>query len=189
MDGRVRAIVDRKEAIQFAIRNAEPGDLVLLVGKGHEKTQMIGGTGAAVRRSGDRARRRWSGDADARQRSLPRIRGARVSGSGRRSRDRRVFDRHPDDRAGDLFIAIRGERFDGNAYVVEAVRERGRLARSSAIAALSSVPELAIDAADRRARHDCGAAAARQPGAARFGRGGRRRDRQRRQVDDEGDYG
>jgi UDP-N-acetylmuramoyl-L-alanyl-D-glutamate--2,6-diaminopimelate ligase len=36
------AIVDRKEAIQFAIRKAEPGDLVLLAGKGHEQTQMIG---------------------------------------------------------------------------------------------------------------------------------------------------
>jgi UDP-N-acetylmuramoyl-L-alanyl-D-glutamate--2,6-diaminopimelate ligase len=36
------AIVDRKEAIQFAIKKAEPGDLVLLVGKGHEQTQTIG---------------------------------------------------------------------------------------------------------------------------------------------------
>jgi UDP-N-acetylmuramoyl-L-alanyl-D-glutamate--2,6-diaminopimelate ligase len=37
------AIVDRKEAIQFAIKKAEPGDLVLLVGKGHEQMQVIGG--------------------------------------------------------------------------------------------------------------------------------------------------
>jgi UDP-N-acetylmuramoyl-L-alanyl-D-glutamate--2,6-diaminopimelate ligase len=35
-------IVDRKEAIQFAIRKAEPGDLVLLVGKGHEQSQTVG---------------------------------------------------------------------------------------------------------------------------------------------------
>ena len=35
-------IVDRKEAIQFAIRKAEPGDLVLLAGKGHEQSQEIG---------------------------------------------------------------------------------------------------------------------------------------------------
>ncbi len=35
-------IVDRKEAIQFAIKQARPGDLVLLAGKGHEKTQLIG---------------------------------------------------------------------------------------------------------------------------------------------------
>lgn len=37
------AIVDRKEAIQFAIRKAERGDLVLLAGKGHEQSQTIGG--------------------------------------------------------------------------------------------------------------------------------------------------
>ena len=36
-------IVDRTEAIQFAIQKAEPGDLVLLVGKGHEQMQVIGG--------------------------------------------------------------------------------------------------------------------------------------------------
>ncbi|HUP40602.1 MAG TPA: cyanophycin synthetase, partial [Vicinamibacterales bacterium] len=35
-------IVDRKEAIHFAIRKAEPGDLVLLAGKGHEQSQTIG---------------------------------------------------------------------------------------------------------------------------------------------------
>jgi len=38
----ILAIVDRKEAIQFAIRQAQPGDLVLLAGKGHEKSQTIG---------------------------------------------------------------------------------------------------------------------------------------------------
>jgi UDP-N-acetylmuramoyl-L-alanyl-D-glutamate--2,6-diaminopimelate ligase len=36
------AIVDRKDAIEFAIRKAHPGDLVLLAGKGHEKSQSIG---------------------------------------------------------------------------------------------------------------------------------------------------
>jgi UDP-N-acetylmuramoyl-L-alanyl-D-glutamate--2,6-diaminopimelate ligase len=36
------AIVDRREAIQFAIGKAQPGDLVLLAGKGHEQSQTIG---------------------------------------------------------------------------------------------------------------------------------------------------
>jgi UDP-N-acetylmuramoyl-L-alanyl-D-glutamate--2,6-diaminopimelate ligase len=35
-------IVDRGEAIDRAIRIADAGDLVLLAGKGHEKTQVIG---------------------------------------------------------------------------------------------------------------------------------------------------
>ena len=39
---RCLAIVDRKEAIERAIREALPGDLVLIAGKGHEKYQVIG---------------------------------------------------------------------------------------------------------------------------------------------------
>lgn len=35
-------IVDRREAIERAIRDAKPGDLVLIAGKGHEKYQVIG---------------------------------------------------------------------------------------------------------------------------------------------------
>ena len=33
---------DRHHAIELAIAQAQPGDLVLLAGKGHEKTQTIG---------------------------------------------------------------------------------------------------------------------------------------------------
>jgi UDP-N-acetylmuramyl-tripeptide synthetase len=40
--GALFTIIDRAEAIEQAIRMAEPGDLVLLAGKGHEKTQVIG---------------------------------------------------------------------------------------------------------------------------------------------------
>jgi UDP-N-acetylmuramoyl-L-alanyl-D-glutamate--2,6-diaminopimelate ligase len=36
------AIVDRREAIETAIREAKPGDLLLIAGKGHEKYQVIG---------------------------------------------------------------------------------------------------------------------------------------------------
>lgn len=35
-------IVDRKEAIDYAIANAKPGDVVLIAGKGHEDYQIIG---------------------------------------------------------------------------------------------------------------------------------------------------
>jgi UDP-N-acetylmuramoyl-L-alanyl-D-glutamate--2,6-diaminopimelate ligase len=40
--GRYATIVDRREAIEHALRLAEPSDLVLIAGKGHETTQTIG---------------------------------------------------------------------------------------------------------------------------------------------------
>ena len=41
-DVRCLTIVDRKEAIERAVREADPGDLILIAGKGHEKYQVIG---------------------------------------------------------------------------------------------------------------------------------------------------
>jgi UDP-N-acetylmuramoyl-L-alanyl-D-glutamate--2,6-diaminopimelate ligase len=35
-------LIDRKEAIQAAIRRAQPGDAVIVAGKGHEREQILG---------------------------------------------------------------------------------------------------------------------------------------------------
>lgn len=42
-DGKYIEIIDRKEAIRYAIRHGEPGDIVILAGKGHEDYQEIKG--------------------------------------------------------------------------------------------------------------------------------------------------
>lgn len=42
-DGRYVKITDRKEAIAYAVRNGEPGDIIVLAGKGHEDYQEIEG--------------------------------------------------------------------------------------------------------------------------------------------------
>ncbi|MBW3624869.1 MAG: UDP-N-acetylmuramoyl-L-alanyl-D-glutamate--2,6-diaminopimelate ligase, partial [Armatimonadetes bacterium] len=40
-DARVEAVVDRREAIHHAVREARPGDLVMIAGKGHEDYQIF----------------------------------------------------------------------------------------------------------------------------------------------------
>lgn len=42
-DGKYVEIIDRKDAIRYAIRNGEPGDIIILAGKGHEDYQEIKG--------------------------------------------------------------------------------------------------------------------------------------------------
>ena len=39
---RVEMILDRRQAIQAAVEEARPGDLILIAGKGHEAYEMIG---------------------------------------------------------------------------------------------------------------------------------------------------
>ena len=41
--GRYRVIVSREEAIEWAIQHHEPGDVIILAGKGHETSQEIQG--------------------------------------------------------------------------------------------------------------------------------------------------
>ena len=42
-DGKYITIIDRKEAIAYAIHNAKKGDVIILAGKGHEDYQEIKG--------------------------------------------------------------------------------------------------------------------------------------------------
>jgi len=63
---RVLTVVERGDAIRRAVAEAQAGDVVLVVGKGHEKYQVIGGTSfpfddVAVARDALGARRQTSG--------------------------------------------------------------------------------------------------------------------------------
>ena len=42
-DGEYIEIIDRREAIAYAIHNGRPGDIIVLAGKGHEDYQEING--------------------------------------------------------------------------------------------------------------------------------------------------
>jgi UDP-N-acetylmuramoyl-L-alanyl-D-glutamate--2,6-diaminopimelate ligase len=40
--GSYSSIIDRKEAIEMTINNAQKGDVIVIAGKGHETYQIIG---------------------------------------------------------------------------------------------------------------------------------------------------
>jgi UDP-N-acetylmuramoyl-L-alanyl-D-glutamate--2,6-diaminopimelate ligase len=42
--GKVTVLADRKEAIHTTLKKAQPGDVILIAGKGHEDYQIIGTT-------------------------------------------------------------------------------------------------------------------------------------------------
>ena len=42
-NGKYITIKDRQEAIEYAMKNAQEGDIILLIGKGHEQYQEIKG--------------------------------------------------------------------------------------------------------------------------------------------------
>lgn len=96
---------DRTQAILSSIWSAEPNDIVLLAGKGHETYQEIG----AERRPFDD--REWA------RAALSWLRGVRLS------TDSRSIS------TGDVFLALKGENFDGHGYLTQ-------VAQAGAVAAI-----------------------------------------------------
>ena len=113
------SIVDRREAIEKAIKEATSGDLLLIAGKGHEKYQVIGDRtlpfddvevarrALARRRSGSRVTTRVKTVALTAPRLPPRRRGCCSRGTRRASAG--AIDTRHRWQPGDLFVAIRGE--------------------------------------------------------------------------------
>ncbi|MDT8989802.1 bifunctional UDP-N-acetylmuramoyl-L-alanyl-D-glutamate--2,6-diaminopimelate ligase MurE/UDP-N-acetylmuramoyl-tripeptide--D-alanyl-D-alanine ligase MurF [Curvibacter sp. APW13] len=114
--------VDRGDAIGMAIARAEPGDVVLLAGKGHEPYQEIAGV---KRPFSDRAQAQAALQARSAvfeavdvHHMLP---GSTLLGN----RSAKACRVHTDTRSitqGDLFVALQGERFDANTMLAQAAQ-------------------------------------------------------------------
>ncbi len=128
----VDVIENRAEAIRHAVGSAAATDVVLIAGKGHEDYQEIAGArfpfsdaAQAAKALAARTAADGAGTAagstpmmtlDDAARMLP---GARIVGSA----TTQIARVHSDTRSvapGDLFVALRGERFDAHAYLAEA---------------------------------------------------------------------
>ena len=121
-------VVDRRDAIYEAVRDAAAGDLVPIAGKGHEKYQEIGGRTLPLTmwRSHER---RWRPDVNG-ARGCDELRlplewaADAVAGDIRRGDPRgEVGNVVIDTRVlqpGDFFVALRGDRFDGHDFVNDA---------------------------------------------------------------------
>ncbi len=130
----VDVIENRAEAIRHAVGSAAPADVVLLAGKGHEDYQEIAGArfpfsdvrhaeaalkarvAAADRAGAERARAPTMMTLGEAAQMLP---GARLVGDPTTP----IARVHSDTRSlapGDLFVALRGERFDANDYLAQA---------------------------------------------------------------------
>jgi murE/murF fusion protein len=137
---------DRRVAIAAAVFEAVPGDVLLIAGKGHEDYQIFGtekvhfddreeAAAAAA------ARTRFPAD------ELAAACGGEVTQQrpGATAFTRVIIDGR-DSAPGDLYVAIRGERFDGHDFCAQAVAagaagvvvERGRAPRDAAGALLDA---------------------------------------------------
>ncbi len=145
-----REIGDRAEAIRDRRgRIWQPGDVLVIAGKGHETGQIIGRSRAAIQRPrGGRApalsrRRRMSGPEP-----LMDLRTLRWRKPCAAQTQRRAAGRHrPASRSiaariapGDAFFAIKGDVRDGHDFVVEAALKAGAAVAVIAAASAASLP-------------------------------------------------
>jgi len=130
----VDVIENRAEAIRYAVGSAAPADVILLAGKGHEDYQEIAGARfpfSDARHAEAALQARAAGAAAAGAEPAPAptmmtlgeasqmLPGAHLVGDPATP----VARVHSDTRSlapGDLFVALRGERFDANDYLAEA---------------------------------------------------------------------
>lgn len=111
-------VANRHEAIRMACSLAGPEDSILIAGKGHENYQIVG----TKRHFFDDCREAANGLLHWNQRHLL----AATGGQHIDGRQHQVFGRIcTDSRAiapGDIFVALKGETFDGHQYIEQAVQ-------------------------------------------------------------------
>ena len=112
-------ISDRKSAIATACSLAQPGDSVLVAGKGHEDYQIIG---TEKNFFDDRLEvanglLRWN------ERHLLAATGGKVVAGRQRDLLQKISTDSRNLQSGDVFVALNGETFDGHAYIDAAVAQ------------------------------------------------------------------
>ena len=120
-----RIIVDRREAIHSAIKEADPQDVVLIAGKGHELYQEIKGVkhpfSDVVEARNAQRLKTPPADALLNVKFLSKL----LPGSHLLGSDVPFTNVCTDTRQvkeGSLFFALKGERFDGHDFVMQAMR-------------------------------------------------------------------
>jgi len=146
--------VDRRTAIRAAIAEAVPGDIVVIAGKGHEDYQILGKTKIHFddrEEAGDAVavRPRWTAE------QVARVTGGAVRGpnrAGATSFQRILIDGRAA-AEGDLYVAIRGETFDGHDFCAQALAAgaRGVLVEAGRAPAGAVAIEVAADGLGTRA--------------------------------------
>lgn len=111
-------IVDRRTAIAVACSLAQPGDSVLIAGKGHENYQIHGTVKQHFddRQEASNGLLRWN-----RRHLLAATGGTLVSGAQRTILNNVATDSRTL-QPGDVFVALSGESFDGHHYINAAVQ-------------------------------------------------------------------
>ncbi|MGD9949334.1 MAG: UDP-N-acetylmuramoyl-L-alanyl-D-glutamate--2,6-diaminopimelate ligase [Desulfobulbus sp.] len=138
-------IANRHEAIAKACSLAAPTDSILIAGKGHENYQIIG----SKRHFFDDCREAANGLLHWNERHLlAATKGQIISGRqqglfGQISTDSRTIG------PGDIFVALKGEAFDGHAYIERAVKAGAKAIIGERIPDMLAAPDvLAIQVKD-----------------------------------------